>query len=91
MAATAARTVDMVIDDDESTLGWYYPVPEAGYAFCGTCGSSLFWRSDHAPDTTSICAGVLDPPTHLHTTKAWYVSHASDYATRPHLVEYDTE
>lgn len=91
MAATAARTVDLAIDGDGAELRWYYPVPEAGYAFCGTCGSSLFWRSDHAPQTTSICAGVLDPPTHLRTTLALYTSHASDYALRPDLPEFDTE
>ena len=40
---------------------------------------------------TSICAGALDPPTGLSTEQAWWVSEASDYHTRPHLPEHETE
>ena len=91
MAATAARTVDLVVADGGPNLRWYYPVPEAGYAFCATCGSSLFWRSGQTPDTTSVCAGALDPPTHLRTTRALWTSQASDYSPRPDLLEFETE
>lgn len=91
MAATAARTVDVVVESGQSSLRWYHPVPEAAYAFCATCGSSLFWRSSHTPETTSICAGALDPPTHLRTTQAWWTSQAGDYAARADLVEFETE
>ncbi|MGC1206951.1 MAG: GFA family protein [Ornithinimicrobium sp.] len=91
MAATAADTEDLTIDSGASLLTWFYPVPEAAYAFCQTCGSSLFWRSGQTPEVTSICAGVLDPPTHLRTTLAWWTRDASDYAARADLVEFDTE
>ena len=91
MAATAANTVDLIVADGDSNLRWYYPVPEAGYGFCNQCGSSLFWHSPDTPDTVSICAGVMDPPTHLHTTQAWWTSEASDYHVRPDLLELETE
>ncbi|TNM49541.1 GFA family protein [Nocardioides albidus] len=91
MAATSAARADVDIDDAESLLRWYAPVPEASYGFCARCGSSLFWTCTSAPDRLSICAGTLDPPTGLRTTAAWWVSEASDYHVRPDLPEFDTE
>ncbi len=91
MAATAAKTGDLTVEDAGSNLRWYDPVPEAEYAFCAHCGSSLFWRSPELPDTVSICAGTIDPPTHLRTTQAWWTSEASDYHRRPDLPERETE
>ena len=89
MAATSAAVADLVITGEDA-LGWF-AVPGAEYGSCRTCGSSLFWRSTETPDRWSICAGTLDPPTHLTTVEAWWVSHASDYATRPDLPERATE
>ncbi len=91
MAATAADTGDLTIEDDYSSLCWYYPVPEARYGFCARCGSSLFWRSPETPGTVSICAGAIDPPTHLSTTQTWWTTDASDYHVRPALLELETE
>lgn len=91
MAATAARTVDIDLEDAESLLTWFWPVPEAGYAFCSRCGASLFWQSTADPQQRSICAGTLDPPTGLRTVQAWWVSQAGDYHRRPDLPELDTE
>lgn len=91
MAATSAARADLTVDDPESLLRWFSPVPEVGYAFCGRCGSSLFWRSSADSGRWSICAGTLDPPTRLTTTQAWWTSQASDYHRRPGLLEFDTE
>ena len=91
MAATSARRTDLTVDDPDSLLWWFFPVPDAGYAFCRRCGSSLFWRSTVDAGRWSICAGTLDPPTGLTTTQAWWTSQASDYHTRPDLPELDTE
>ena len=91
LAATSARLEDLSIADAQSLLDWFFPVPEAGYAFCSRCGSSLFWRSAAEPERWSICAGTLDPPTGLRTTQAWWTSQASDYHTRPELPELPTE
>lgn len=52
----------------DATLRWYEPAPGVFSGFCGTCGSTLFWRSDARPGWTSIAAGSLDPPTGLVTT-----------------------
>jgi hypothetical protein len=91
MAATAANVADLTIEDADSSLRWFYSVPEAGYAFCHRCGSSLFWQSRLTTDQISICAGTLDPPTRLETVQAWWTGEASDYHTRPALLEFPTE
>jgi hypothetical protein len=89
MAVTAASTADLTIEDGDSNLRWFYPVPEAGYAFCQKCGSSLFWQSPLTTDRISICAGTLDPPTRLRTVQAWWTNEASDYHARPILQELE--
>jgi hypothetical protein len=91
MAATAANVSDLRIDDSESSLRWYFPVPESGYGFCGACGSSLFWQSSQTPARISICAGTLDPPTGLTTVQAWWTDEASDYHQRQAVEELATE
>ncbi len=82
MAASACATDDLRLDAAE-TLRWYTPDEEAtvSYAFCGRCGSTLFWRSSQRPEVTSIAAGTLDPPTGLRTVDALFVADASDYHT----------
>ncbi len=91
MAATSARLGDIEIEDPESLLRWFFPVPEAGYGFCSSCGSSLFWQSTVKPDRRSICAGTLNTPTGLKTSRAIWTSEASDYHARPDLTELATE
>ena len=91
MAATSAAREDIVLDDENGLLRWYSPVPDASYAFCSRCGSSLFWQASSDPARLSICAGTLDPPTGLRTSEAWWISQASDYHTRPDLPESATE
>ena len=82
---------DIDIQDPDSRLRWYFPVPEAGYGFCAACGSSLFWQSTETPARRSICAGTLNTPTGLKTGRAIWVSEASDYHDRPELPELATE
>ena len=91
MAATSARLEDVSIEDADSLLCWFFPVPEAGYAFCARCGSSLFWQSAANRARRSICAGTLDTPTKLRTTHAVWTSQASDYYSRPGLPEIATQ
>ena len=91
MAATSAELDDIDIEDPDSLLRWFFPVPEAGYGFCSRCGSSLFWQSTAKPARRSICAGTLDTPTGLRTTRVIWVSEASDYHDRPDLPELATE
>lgn len=91
MAVTSASLEQISIQDADSLLRWFFPVPEAGYAFCSRCGSSLFWQSAADPAHWSICAGTLDTPTGLKTSQAWWTSQASDYHSRPDLPEMATE
>ena len=91
MAASSVSVDDLRIADAESLLRWFFPVPEAGYAFCSRCGSSLFWQSADDPTRWSVCAGTLEPPTGLRTVEAWWVSQASDYHERPDIPERATE
>jgi hypothetical protein len=91
LAATSAAAEDVHVDDADSLLTWFHPVPEAGYAFCSRCGSSLFWRATSDPARLSICAGTLATPTGLRTVEAWWISQASDYHVRPDLPELATE
>jgi hypothetical protein len=91
MAATSAAVDDVRVDDPDALLTWFFPVDEAGYAFCGRCGSSLFWQGRSSPAQMSICAGSLDPPTGLRTVEAWWTSEASDYHQRPDLPERPEE
>ena len=90
LAATAAAVADVSVDDATGQLTWF-PVPGAAYGFCRTCGASLFWRADDAPDLLSICAGSLEQPTGLRTVEAWWSSQAGDYFARPDLPERLTE
>jgi hypothetical protein len=88
MAATAAILEQITYTSDD-TLRWYSPEPSVAYGFCATCGSSLFWRTTALPNELSICAGVLDLPTGLTTTGAWWMSEHADYHTpEPGVVEH---
>ena len=77
MAATAANVTDLTIRDE--SLQWYDATDTRQYGFCGECGSTLFWRAAEKPDTVSIAAGTLDPPTGLVTATAIFTADASDY------------
>ena len=87
MAATSAAVGDVAIDDAGGLLTWFFPVDDAGYAFCRSCGSSLFWEGRSTPGWLSICDGTLELPTGLRTVEAWWVSEAGDYHERPDLPE----
>ncbi len=91
MAATAAHVVDVELRARD-TLRWYQPAAGVEYGFCGTCGSTLFWRTASEPATLVVTAGTLDQPTGLRTTKAWWCAAAGDYFDRqPGVTEYATE
>jgi hypothetical protein len=86
MAATAADIGDVIFEKNE-TLRWYDSTDTVQYGFCGTCGSTLFWRASDKPDHLSITAGTLDTPTGLTTILALFGADASDY----HRLDPDIE
>lgn len=77
MAAAEADSADVRVHGE--ALAWYDATKTVQYGFCGSCGSSLFWRTSEQPDKLSIAAGTLDPPTGLTTRTAIFTSDASDY------------
>jgi hypothetical protein len=91
MAATGCDPEGLHLESDD-TLRWYDASPGVSYGFCGTCGSTLFWRADGVPNQISIAAGTLDPPTGLSTGSAWWTGTASDYhRLDPSLVAHERE
>jgi hypothetical protein len=78
MAAAAAASDDLVIEDTRA-LRWWQATDDVSYGFCSNCGGTLFWKSAARPQTISIAAGSLDPPTGLETVLTLFTEHASDY------------
>lgn len=77
MAATGTDADSLEISEGES-LRWY-ATADVEYGFCGTCGSTLFWRTSRRPGYVAIAAGTLTPPTGLKTIAAIYTDYSSDY------------
>jgi hypothetical protein len=46
--------------DSEKSLKWYRSSDWAERGFCGTCGSSLFYRLVEDPAKMTVCAGAVD-------------------------------
>lgn len=77
MAATSTDADHLVISG-EDRLRWY-ATADVEYGFCGTCGSTLFWRTSRRPGHVAVAAGTMTPPTGLETIAAIYTDYASDY------------
>lgn len=78
VAAYVAVPRDAVAFDADASLSWYRSSPEAQRGFCGTCGSSLFWKGD-GDGMVEIAAGSLDRPTGLVTLRHGFVASKGDY------------
>jgi hypothetical protein len=83
-ASTAARTGDLVLLQDRALRWIDSPRSNANArrAFCGECGSSLFWDAPER-ETISIAAGTLDDGAGLRVMGHWYVSQAGGYYEIP--------
>ncbi len=77
MAATAAHHRDFRLLAAEQ-LRWYASSDAARRAFCGCCGSTLFWQAD-GRDYVSIAAGTLDGATGLMGACHIHVADKGDY------------
>lgn len=76
-AATDAADADLTIEED-GALRWYAASQDAMRGFCGTCGSSLFWKANGS-DKTSILAGSMDGETGLMLDRHIFASDKGDY------------
>lgn len=86
MAATAAATDDLKIED-ASSLSWWQATEDVSYGFCSNYGGTMFWKSVDEPGTISIAAGTLDRPTGLETILNIFADDASDYHRLDETVE----
>jgi hypothetical protein len=77
VAATACAREDLVLKSS-ATLQWYQSSATARRAFCGQCGSNLFW-DPVGEGRISIMAGTLDSPTGLTAQGHIFVAEAGDY------------
>jgi|SRR5579863_2569189 len=77
MAATAAWQRDFRLLA-ASELRWYASSDSARRAFCGRCGSTLFWQAN-GRDYLSIAAGTLDGATGLESACHIHVADKGDY------------
>lgn len=80
VAATQAAIRDVTITGE--SLRWHQSSESAARGFCGTCGSSLFWRPFERP-VISIFAGTIDGPTGLRIESQLYTEDAGDYYELP--------
>ncbi len=62
----------------KGSLLWFRSSHKAQRGFCGTCGSTLFWKTDGS-DATSVCAGVIDGKSGLKLAGHIYTDNAGDY------------
>ena len=59
-------------------LRWYESSAWAKRGFCGTCGSSLFYRMNDEAGI-GIAAGCLESPTDMHISKHIFCADKGDY------------
>lgn len=76
--ATAVNLESLEFTAGENTLKWYAASEHAKRGFCGTCGSSLFWRPNDG-SRVAVLAGSLDPPTGLRVAAHIFTADKSDY------------
>jgi hypothetical protein len=76
-AATHAPFSAVTFTADQS-LKWYNSSDWAERGFCGTCGSTLFYRFK-GKDDLGIAAGCIDSPTGLKPGKHLFVADKGDY------------
>jgi len=77
VAATQGRWDKLRFLNDEALI-WFRSSDVASRAFCGRCGSNLFWRR-HGNENVSIFAGSLDQPTGLRMVSHIHAESAGDY------------
>lgn len=76
-----------LVVEREGDLKWYRSSETAMRGFCGTCGSSLFWREDHEPEgriavsaaVVEVAAGALDRAAPLKLARHIFVADKGDY------------
>ena len=64
----------------DETLKWYRSSDWAERGFCGTCGSSLFYRLVAEPEKIGVMSGAMDGlPEGLPITQEFFIDRKPDY------------
>jgi hypothetical protein len=77
MSATGADDKDLVMHSG-GAVKWYRSSETAQRAFCGECGSVLFWKAD-GKDYTAIAAGSIDGKLGVPLAGHIFCDFAGDY------------
>ena len=89
-AATRAP-IDQLVFTQDKGLRWYASSDWAKRGFCGTCGSSLFYRMNDE-DGIGIAAGCIDTPNDLTPGKHIFCADKGAYYEiaddAPHIAKY---
>lgn len=73
------RKSALTIDGSEQ-LRWYRSSPNVERGFCGTCGSTLFWRPDiPGYEWIGVSIAAFDEPTGKAIGKHTFVADKGDY------------
>lgn len=72
------RNADDVKFIEDKSLFWYASSDWAKRGFCGTCGSSLFYRLKDKNDFWAVCAGSLDLPDGLKLGQEIFIDEKPD-------------
>ena len=78
VAATAVTLDKFKLIAGAGELRWYSSSRHAQRGFCGTCGSSLFWKP-YDGTRLAVLAGSLEPQTGLTALAHIFVADKSDY------------
>lgn len=82
VAAIRAATENLVVEDLQDSFRWH-ELGYAKYAFCGRCGSTLFYRAADREHTTSVMVGTLDDTAGLELGAVWFADEAQPHNTLP--------
>ena len=77
VAAGRCPEAELSFETDEG-LRWFASSPGARRGFCGTCGSSLFWKNEESPNI-SVHLGCLDGATGLALEGHIYCADKADW------------
>ena len=81
MSAQVRFPQDQVTIDGQSTI-WPFTGPSGNgtdFHFCPTCGSTVYFISEHSPGTIAIPLGCFDDPRAFSPTVSVYESRKHDW------------
>ncbi|MEP6066202.1 MAG: GFA family protein [Paracoccaceae bacterium] len=87
VAATQVKRANLEVQGADM-ISWYLSSKTAKRAFCGICGSQLFWI-EIGSDDISIMAGSVDGKTELEMDRQICTDTKGDYYALPNIEKVD--